>query len=155
MSPNKAASTAKKASAWQAASTARTMSEEHKAALAAGREQGRAVRAYLDALDLHKPKRGRKRTSERVLAQLAAVESELASAVGAGRLELLQRRRDLQDEVERLEQDGGVDLDALKDGFVRHGREYAEHKGISYQTFRDFGVPAAVLKEAGIPRTRG
>ena len=131
------------------------MSEEHKAALALGREQGRAVRAYLDALDLHKPKRGRKRTSESVLTQLAAVESELASAVGAARVELLQRRRDLQDEVERLEQDGGVDLDTLKEGFIRHGREYAERKGISYQTFREFGVPAAVLKEAGIPRRRG
>ena len=154
MSAEKAASPAKKASKKRAAATARTMSEEHKAALAVGREQGRAVRAYLDALDLHKPKRGRRRTSESVLAQLGAVESELASAVGAARLELLQRRRDLHDELERLEHDG-VDLDTLKDGFVRHGREYAERKGISYQTFREFGVPAAVLKETGIPRTRG
>lgn len=133
---------------------ARKMSEEHKAALAAGREQSRAVRAYLDALDLHKPKRGRKRTSETVLRQLSQVESELASAVGAARLELLQRWSDLQAELDRLQDDGGVDLETLKEGFVRFAREYAERKGIEYQTFREFGVPASVLKDAGISRTR-
>jgi hypothetical protein len=40
------------------------MSDEHKAALAEGRNQGRAVRRYLEALDAHKPRRGRKRTTE-------------------------------------------------------------------------------------------
>ena len=38
----------------------RGMSEAHKAALSEGRAQGRAVRRYLEALDAHKPKRGRK-----------------------------------------------------------------------------------------------
>ena len=36
------------------------MSAEHKAALAAGRQQGITVRKYLEALEAHKPKRGRK-----------------------------------------------------------------------------------------------
>ena len=44
--------------------TKRTMSAEHKAALAEGREQGRAVREYLEALEAHKPRRGRKRTPD-------------------------------------------------------------------------------------------
>ena len=44
------------------------MSDEHKAALAEGRNQGRAVRNYLEALDQNRPKRGRKRTTESVLA---------------------------------------------------------------------------------------
>src|SRR5689334_9539098 len=39
----------------------RAMSDEHKAALAEGRAQGRAVRLYLEALEANKPKRGRKR----------------------------------------------------------------------------------------------
>ena len=134
---------------------AKTMSDEHKAALAAGREQSRAVRAYLDALDLQKPKRGRKRTSETVLRQVRDVESELPSAVGAARLELLQRRSDLHVELDHLQNDGGgVELETLKEGFVRFAQEYAERKGIDYQTFREFGVPASVLKDAGIPRTR-
>lgn len=38
------------------------MSDDHKAALAEGRAQGRAVRAYLEGLEASKPRRGRKRT---------------------------------------------------------------------------------------------
>lgn len=41
------------------------MSDQHKAALAEGREQGRAVQRYLEALEQNRPKRGRKRTRER------------------------------------------------------------------------------------------
>jgi hypothetical protein len=40
------------------------LSEDHKAALAEGRAQGRAVRRYLEALEAHRPRRGRKRTVE-------------------------------------------------------------------------------------------
>lgn len=130
------------------------MSDEHKAALAAGREGSRAVRAYFDALDLTKPRRGRKRTGETVAKQLAKVESDLASASGLVRLELLQRRRDLQAELGALEGSDGVDLDALKEGFVRFGQDYAVRRGVDYQTFREFGVSPAVLKEAGISRSR-
>lgn len=36
------------------------MSAEHKRALAVGRDEGRAVRQYLEALEAHKPKRGRR-----------------------------------------------------------------------------------------------
>jgi hypothetical protein len=43
----------------------RAMSKQHKAALAVGRAEGLAVRRYLDALEAHKPKRGRKRTRSR------------------------------------------------------------------------------------------
>jgi hypothetical protein len=44
----------------------RAMSKQHKAALAVGRAEGLAVRRYLDALEAHKPKRGRKRTPESI-----------------------------------------------------------------------------------------
>ena len=46
------------------------MSDEHKAALADGRAQGRAVRAYLEALEANKPRRGRKRTPESMRARI-------------------------------------------------------------------------------------
>ena len=45
----------------------RAMSEEHKAALAEGREQGRVVRRYLEALESQRPKRGRPAASHRVV----------------------------------------------------------------------------------------
>src|SRR5262245_27658279 len=39
------------------------MTDAHKAALAEGRNQARIVGNYLEAIDAHKPKRGRRRTS--------------------------------------------------------------------------------------------
>jgi hypothetical protein len=130
-----------------------TMTAEHKAKLAAGRNESRAVARYLEALEAHRPKQGRKRTTESVAKQLAQTETELKSATGIVRLELLQRQRDLKVEAERLSE--GVDLSALEAEFVKVARSYGERKGITYGTWRDFGVAADVLKKAGIARTRG
>lgn len=130
-----------------------TMTAEHKAKLAAGRNESRAVARYLEALEAHRPKQGRKRTSETVAKQLAATEAGLKTATGIERLELLQRQRDLKAEAERLSE--GVDLSALEAEFVKVARAYGERKGITYGTWRDFGVAADVLKKAGIQRTRG
>jgi hypothetical protein len=130
-----------------------TMTAEHKAKLAAGRNESRAVARYLEALEAHRPKQGRKRTSESVAKQLAQTEAELKAATGIVRLELLQKQRDLKVEAERLSE--GVDLTALEAEFVKVAKSYGERKGITYGTWRDFGVAADVLKKAGIQRTRG
>ena len=53
------------------------MSDEHKAALAQGRSEGKAVRDYLEALRANKPKRGRKRTADSIKKRLAAIDAEL------------------------------------------------------------------------------
>jgi hypothetical protein len=126
------------------------MSNEHKEALALGREQGRAVRRYLEALDLHKPKRGRKRTSESIQKQLASIEDKLGVADPLSRVQLIQQRMDLQAELESKGQT--VDLAALEGDFVKAARDYGQRKGISYAAWREAGVDAAVLKKAGISR---
>jgi hypothetical protein len=128
----------------------RTMSDDHKAALAKGREQSRAVANYLEALELNKPKRGRKRTLDTVKRQLAETTAALEEAGGIARVELIQRRRDLEVELAAMQAGGGPDLTALEKAFVKHGKGYAQRKGISRATFREFGVPAEVLKRAGI-----
>ena len=76
------------------------MSDTHKAALAEGRDQGRAVRRYLEALEAHKPRRGRKRTPESMEKRLAAIEERLSQADPLTRLQLVQERMDLQRQVE-------------------------------------------------------
>lgn len=126
------------------------MSKAHKAAMEQGRAEGRAVRDYLEALRSIKPKRGRKRTAESIEARLARIEEELAEASAIEELQLLQERRDLQDELASM--GGGVDLDALEESFVEVAKSYGERKGIAYATWRDVGVPAATLKRAGIGR---
>lgn len=126
------------------------MTPEHKAALAAGREQARAVANYLEALEANRPKRGRKRTLDTVKRQLAEAGEALEEAAGAARLEWIQRRRDLEVELATMQAGGGPDLTALEKGFAKHAKAYAARKGISRATFREFGVPPEVLKRAGI-----
>lgn len=126
------------------------MSDEHKAALAEGRNQGRAVRRYLEALEAHKPKRGRKRTSDSIQKRLGKIDVELAGADPLKRLQLIQERIDLLEELESA--DSKVDLSELEEGFVEAAAAYSTRKGISYAAWRQLGVEAAVLKRAGISR---
>ncbi len=127
------------------------MSDEHKAALAEGRNQGRAVRNYLEALEAHKPKRGRKRTTESVQKRLDRIDVELASADPLKRLQLIQERLDLKTELESV--GAKVDLSGLETEFVSSAAAYSARKGISYGAWRELGVDAAVLKRAGISRS--
>jgi uncharacterized protein YicC (UPF0701 family) len=134
------------------AKTQRTpMSDEHKAALAEGRNQGRAVRRYLEALEAHKPRRGRKRTPESIQKRLTKIESELENADALKRLQLIQERLDLTAELESAE--AKVDLSELEQGFVDAASAYSARKGISYAAWRELGVDASVLKRAGISRS--
>jgi len=127
------------------------MSEDHKAALAQGRSEGRAVRVYLDALRANKPKRGRKRTADSIKKRLDAIDDQLESADPLGELRLIQERRDLMVEMESL--DDEVDLAAIEETFVGVASSYSTRQGISYAAWREVGVPAAVLKRAGISRS--
>jgi uncharacterized protein YicC (UPF0701 family) len=127
------------------------MTDEHKAALAEGRSQGRAVRAYLEAIEGHRPKRGRKRTSDSISKRLDAIEEELQEADALRRLQLTQERINLQHELESAQDT--VDLESLEREFIRVAKGYAERKGISYAAFRELGVPASALKQAGISRS--
>ena len=96
----------------------RPMSDEHKAALAEGRAQGRAVRAYLEALEAHKPKRGRRRTPESMRARIEALGAEIDDADPLKRVQLIQERLDLEKALDADEDK--PDLEALEKGFVDH-----------------------------------
>ncbi|MGE3619540.1 MAG: hypothetical protein AB7L84_03665 [Acidimicrobiia bacterium] len=127
------------------------MSDDHKAALAEGRNQGRAVRLYLEALEAHRPRRGRKRTVDSIAKRLERIEVELEAADPLKRLQLVQERIDLTEELESFQ--SAVDLSTLEKAFVGAAGPYSERKGISYAAWRELGVEPAVLKQAGIRRT--
>ena len=126
------------------------MTDEHKAALAKGRAEGRIVREYLEGLRATKPKRGRKRTPETISKRLDAITSELASASPIDELLLIQERKNL--EAERSAMSNSIDMSALERDFVGVAKSYGDSKAISYSSWRDVGVPASVLKSAGISR---
>ena len=126
------------------------MTAEHKQALADGRAEGRAVKAYLDALEQQKPRRGRKRTPDSIAKRLTAIEKQLADASSLQRLQLVQERRDLETELAGM--DTTVDLTALEAAFVKVAKAYSARKGIEYASWRELGVGADVLKKAGVTR---
>jgi len=126
------------------------MTAEHKKALAEGRAEGRAVKAYLDALEQQRPRRGRKRTPDSIKKRLAAIEKELADATSLARLQLVQERRDLETELAGM--DTTVDLTKLEAEFVKVAKAYSARKGIEYASWRELGVAADVLKKAGVTR---
>jgi hypothetical protein len=130
---------------------ARTMSDEHKAALAAGRESGRAVRRYLEALESNRPKRGRKRTPESIQKRLDVIEERIPEADPLTRVNLIQERIDLSAELGFMTSTG-PDLQELEADFVAHAAAYSDRKGICYSAWRELGVPASVLKQAEVSR---
>ncbi len=131
---------------------AKKMSDDHKAALAKGRAQGKAVRDYLAALEQDR-KPGRKMDRPTIEAKIHDVQVAIDEEPDpAKRVDLIQRRLDLEERLVNLQEE--PDLEGLEAGFVDVAAEYSERKGISYTAWREAGVPAATLKAAGVKRTR-
>lgn len=130
--------------------TRAAMSDDHKAALAKGREQGRVVRKYLEALEAHSPRRGRKPDPERMRVRLEAIEAEIEQADPLTRLHLAQERMDLRAQVGAEGVDGEDTLAELEEEFIRVAADYSASKGLTREAWRGVGVAAGVLRRAGI-----
>ena len=128
------------------------MSAEHKAALAKGRAQAKAVREYLNMIE-----RDGRRTSRMSEEQLNSKIHELDARIQeesdpANRVELIQKRLDHEEQLNNVSD--SPDPEELEKGFIEAAKDYSERKGISYPAWREVGVPAATLKAAGIPQRR-
>lgn len=128
-----------------------SLSDDHKAALAKGRSEARTVRAYLDGLAIKNSGRATNpATLEQRLGRL--IEQIEAEQNSLKRLQLIQQRFDVEDKLKAM--DKSVDYEALEAAFVEAAVSYSERKGISYSAWREVGVAPAVLKSAGVRRTR-
>ena len=126
------------------------MSDAHKAALAEGRRQARAIKAYLEALADRRP--GRPVTPDTLKAKIARVDSKLETETDVlRRLDLVQQRIDAHASLAKAYQ--AAAHEELEAGFVECAAAYSDRKGISYAAWREAGVPAAVLKKAGVRRS--
>lgn len=127
------------------------MSKEHKEALAQGRRESKAIKAYLEALHSRRP--GRPVTPESLREKIESLETKIGEEDDPlKRVDLIQQRLDAEDQLEEAEK--SADLDDLEAEFVDVVKSYSDRKNISYTAWREEGVPAAALKEAGVPRTR-
>ncbi len=126
------------------------MSDEHKAALAQGRLESRAIKAYLSVLGSRK--RGRPVTRESLTARIERIKSQIAAETNPLKaLDLRQARLEAEQRLVGI--DDAVDIEALEAGFVAHAATYSDRKGITYAAWREAGVPAVALKKAGVART--
>ncbi len=129
------------------------MDEVHKKALAEGREISRIVRDYLVTLEEHRPRRGRKRDIGSTERRLAEIDAKVKAEDNTLRkLNLIAEKEGLEADLERRQGETSGYRDT-EDRFVEVAAEYGRRKGISYSAWRQVGVPASVLTEAGISRT--
>ncbi len=127
----------------------RTMSAAHKHALAQGRTMSATVDRYLAAVNT--PQRRDRKISKGALEErLAKARHELRTANGVTRVLAAQEVRDLQARIAQLNSTVGADLKRLETDFVKLAKQFSEQRGIGYGAWRDAGVPADVLKRAGI-----
>jgi len=127
------------------------MSDEHRAALRQGRAEAKAIRVYLNALSSRKPGRPPSRDGlERKIGDLQ--KKAEAETDPLKRVELIEKRIESEQRLSDLQDP--PDMSALEEGFVSAAASYSGRKGITYSAWREGGVPAAVLKKAGIKRSR-
>ncbi|MGB5564840.1 MAG: hypothetical protein WBN93_00755 [Acidimicrobiia bacterium] len=128
------------------------MSAEHKAAIAQGRRESKAIKAYLEAISVPK-RRGRPVTPESLEARIADLDQRIRNESDPlARVDLYQARLDTQETLDQLAET--ADIDALEAGFVEYAASYSTRKGITWPAWREAGVSAAVLRAAGVKRTR-
>lgn len=126
------------------------MSDAHKEALALGRREARTIKAYLEATKRTR-RPGRPVRPETLEKRLVSIEEQLgAERDPLKRVELQQRKLDVGEQLAELAD--VADMEELEQGFVEAVAGYSERKGISYAAWRAEGVPAAVLRRAGIRR---
>jgi len=135
------------------------MTDEHKAALATGRAEGRIVKAYLNALEESTKMTIRRRPMLEIQLDIDEVTREIEATTRSEviqKLMLIQKRIDLNQELDGVMNymafDDGINLQAKEDAFVEVGKAYSDRKGLSRKAWRAVGVPAPVLNRAGINR---
>jgi len=132
----------------------RKLSAAHKQALAEGRTMSAVVDRYLSAVNTPK-RRGRKVSKAALVQRLTESRAKAKSANGVDKVLAAQEVRDLEVRIANMDTATGGDIKNLESAFVKIARQFGENRGIGYGAWRDAGVPAVVLKKAGVARTRG
>lgn len=129
----------------------RTLSAQHKKSLAEGRTLSATVSRYLDAVNTPK-RRGRKVTTESLVAKLSKQQDVFKAASG---VEKVVAAQDILDIKARLATTPTViNIGPLEKEFVKVAKTFSANRRISYSAWREAGVSAEVLKKCGIARTR-
>lgn len=117
-------------------------------------EERTAIVSYLAALNRHNaPKpRGRKRTIENIARDISACEQVLATTMDPiRRLHATQELMNCQREAQEMAENEALSNPALFEAdFIAHIAGYSERNNITPAALRAVGVPARVIREAGL-----
>lgn len=124
------------------------MTDAQKEAIAEGRRQHTVIRKYLTALrEASGP--GRRARPETIQKRLERIVTQLeAETDPAKEVELLSRKYEL--EAALAQSSDGEAVEELEEEFVKVVAAYSQRKGITRRAWREVGVPASVLKRAGV-----
>ncbi|HEV2070148.1 MAG TPA: hypothetical protein VGR26_10170 [Acidimicrobiales bacterium] len=108
------------------------------------------MRRYLSAVEIARPGKGTKRTSDAIGNRITKVDEMLVSADPLRRVHLTQERIELHAEYVRVTNGNAPDQSQLQRDFIRVARSYGDRNGITYAAWRQCGVDAEVLERAGV-----
>lgn len=134
----------------------RTIDEETKKAMAQGRERSRIVDLYLKALDEHKwLGRGpsQQLDPQELESEIARLEDEKSLARGSAKLFLIQEQNNLKAELNAQNTTG--EYRRLEAKFISIVKQFSTERKISYDSWREMGVPVRTLNKAGMYPPRG
>lgn len=126
----------------------RSIDEATKKAMALGRARSRVVDMYIKALETHKGRNpGQPKPDPNVVkADIKRLTDEIAAATGVAKLLLIQERADLDNQ---LKADAGEDeFKRLEEEFVTIAKQFSLDRKISYESWREIGVPVRTLNRA-------
>jgi hypothetical protein len=122
---------------------------ERPAERGARRAETNAVAAYLTALKGPRPSGSSKAKREGLMRRRAQVEQWISEERSPIReVELIQQRLDIDARLAQLDQ--AARLPELEEAFVNVAASWSKRSGISAAALREVGVPAGVLRRAGL-----
>lgn len=114
----------------------------------AGRRLSTPVRRYLDLIESS----DRPGTPATLAARVAALDAKIAAASSLARLELIQQRLEVQARAEAAARFAETAAEVEAE-FVAVVAEFSARRRISWEAWRQAGVPAAVLRRGGLTRS--
>ncbi len=125
------------------------LTKEHKAAMAEGRRDSNAVKAYLAAVRAASRSKTSPRPPEELTERINMIGGLLDQDLDPlSEIKLRQERRDLRRELEEATPES--QLRQLETDFVRSAARYSERNGIDFETWREAGISVDILKRAKI-----
>jgi hypothetical protein len=123
--------------------------DERSAERSVRRAETNAVAAYLTALKGPRPSGSSKAKREGLIRRRAQVEQWISEERSPIReVELIQSRLDIDAQLAQLDQ--AARLPELEEAFVKVAATWAKRTGVSAAALREVGVPASVLRRAGL-----